>query len=508
MKQFLLIFCLFCGIISFAFSQKVNIVFIGNSITQGFQLSDPQRKSPPAQTASWLEKQNIGTIAIRNCGVSGKTTVDFLPASNTYFPKVKAAADELTKSDGTLVFSIMLGTNDSALRGTAKSRLQPQQYFTNMKAIVDELLRLYPNCKVVLNRPIWYSPTTHNSSTYLQEGLDVLKSYFPELKKLEDHYWKTVPGQVFLGDTAAFNYFENNTELFIAENGNSGIFYLHPNPEGARRLGEFWGKAILYAINWQPAFTEYPMPTVAQTPPMSSDSLFGMTAPSLRVYLPDPEIATGRMVIALPGGGYQHLAVFHEGYDWAPFFLSKGIAFAVLKYRMPNGNRDIPFADVRAAFAFVRQHAAEWKVDPSNIGIMGSSAGGHLASTFATHTTAPESPAFQILLYPVITMDPTFTHAGSRKNLLGDNPSREIADLYSNEKRVTAQTPRAFIIFAADDQTVPPSNGFRYAEALQKNKVALTFLLYPKGGHGFGNRDSFAYKQQFMCELSKWLGSF
>jgi len=91
----------------------------------------------------------------------------------------------------------MLGTNDSALRGTAKSRLQPQQYFTNMKAIVDELLRLYPNCKVVLNRPIWYSPTTHNSSTYLQEGLDVLKSYFPELKKLEDHYWKTVPGQVF-----------------------------------------------------------------------------------------------------------------------------------------------------------------------------------------------------------------------------------------------------------------------------------------------------------------------
>jgi len=208
--------------------------------------------------------------------------------------------------------------------------------------------------------------------------------------------------------------------------------------------------------------------------------------PSLRVYLPDPEIATGRMVIALPGGGYQHLAVFHEGYDWAPFFLSKGIAFAVLKYRMPNGNRDIPFADVRAAFAFVRQHAAEWKVDPSNIGIMGSSAGGHLASTFATHTTAPESPAFQILLYPVITMDPTFTHAGSRKNLLGDNPSREIADLYSNEKQVTAQTPRAFIIFAADDQTVPPSNGFRYAEALQKNKVALTFLLYPKGGHGFG----------------------
>ena len=390
----------------------------------------------------------------------------FKGGSNIYFTKVKSAADELTKTDGKLVFSIMLGTNDSALRGTAKSRLQPQQYFTNMKAIVDELLRLYPNCKIVLNRPIWYSPTTHNNSTYLQEGLDVLKSYFPELKKLENYYWKSVPGQVFLGDTTAFNYFENNTKLYIAENGNSGIFYLHPNPEGAQKLGEFWGKAILHALKWQPAFTEYPMNTVAQIPPMSSDSLVGMTAPSLRVYLPDPAIATGRMVIALPGGGYEHLAVFHEGYDWAPFFLSKGIAFAVLKYRMPKGNRDIPFADVRATFAFVRQHSDQWKVDPSDIGIMGSSAGGHLASTFATHTNAPESPAFQILLYPVITMDPTFTHAGSRKNLLGDNPSQEITDLYSNEKQVTAQTPRTFLIFAADDQTVPPSNGFRYAEAL------------------------------------------
>lgn len=508
MKQSILVLALFLSIALFAFSQQLNIIFIGNSITQGVQLDDPQLQSPPAQAASWLEKQNIGTIAFRNCGVSGKTTVDFLPASNTYFPKVTAAADELTKNEGALVFSIMLGTNDSALRGTAKSRLQPQQYFTNMKAIVDELLRLYPNCKVVLNRPLWYSPTTHNNSTYLQEGLDVLKSYFPELGKLEDHYKKTFPGQVFLGDTAAFNYFENNTKLFIAENGNSGTFYLHPNFDGTCRLGEFWGKAILHAIKWHPAFTEYSMNTVAQAPSMTSDLLQGMAAPSLRVYLPDSAIATGRMVIALPGGGYQHLAVFHEGFDWAPFFLSKGIAFAVLKYRMPNGNPDIPFADVREAFSFVRQHAAEWKVDPLDIGIMGSSAGGHLASTFATHTTAPESPVFQILLYPVITMDPAFTHAGSRKNLLGDNPSQEITDLYSNEKRVTAQTPRAFLIFAADDQTVPPSNGFRYAETLQKNEVPLTFLLYPRGGHGFGNRDSFAYKQQFMSELSKWLESF
>lgn len=238
---------------------------------------------------------------------------------------------------------------------------------------------------------------------------------------------------------------------------------------------------------------------------MNEEANKGMNAPSLRVYLPSSEKAAGRMVIALPGGGYSNLALFHEGYDWASFFLEKGIAFGVLKYRMPQTDYTVPFADVKAAFGLVKVHATKWKINPQDIGIMGSSAGGHLASTYATHTDGEDKPAFQILLYPVITMDAAFTHAGSRRNLLGENPSAELVNRFSNEKRVDKTTPPAFVIFGADDKVVPPANGFRYVEALTKHKVPVTFLLYPTGGHGFGNRNSFLYKDQFMEELTKWL---
>lgn len=366
-----LIFIFIVGCATVASAQQTNIVFIGNSITQGVILDDPGEEAPPVRAVRWLEQQIPGKIEFRNCGISGSTTVNFLPASNTFFTRVKAAADEFSKGGGTLLFSIMLGTNDSALRGNLKSRMQPEQYYTNMKAITDELLRLYPSCRIVLNRPIWYSPTTHNTSTYLQEGLDVLQSYFPELKKLAADYCFTFPGQVMLGDTAAFDHFKDNKPLFFKEEGNSGTFYLHPNKTGAQKLGEFWGKAIKRAV--QPEeWTEYPLGTVKDTPAMD-----------------------------------------------------RGIALIVLKYRMPQGNPSVPVTDVQAAFDLVKQNASEWRINPEDIGIMGSSAGGHLASTYATHTTGAERPAFQILLYPVITMDKTFTHAGSRKNLIGEDPSTE-----------------------------------------------------------------------------------
>ena len=254
-----------------------------------------------------------------------------------------------------------------------------------------------------------------------------------------------------------------------------------------------------------PQFSEYPLNTVKAVPLADKDPVKGLLAPSLRVYLPTPEMATGRMVIALPGGGYSGLAMFHEGFDWAPYFLSKGIAFGVLKYRMPAGDHTIPFADVAAAFALAKAHAGEWNVHPEDIGIMGSSAGGHLASTYATHTTGADKPAFQILLYPVITMDAALTHGGSRNNLLGENPTEELVASFSNEQRVEGDTPPAFIIFAADDKVVPPANGLRYAEAMTRHERPVTFLLYPSGGHGFGYNDSFAYKQQFLLELDRWL---
>ena len=230
--------------------------------------------------------------------------------------------------------------------------------------------------------------------------------------------------------------------------------------------------------------------------------------PSIRVYLPEKAKATGRAVVACPGGGYGRLAYNHEGYDFAPFFNEQGIALIVLKYRMPFGNREVPYSDVEEALRLVKENASKWNINPLDIGIMGSSAGGHLASTLATHAQNESRPAFQILLYPVITMDSVYTHQGSRKNLLGTNPGKELIERYSNEKQVTAQTPRAFIVFSDDDGAVSSVNGVRYYLALKEKKVPASLHIFPTGGHGWGIRDNFKYKELFLAELRSWLKSF
>lgn len=153
-------------------------------------------------------------------------------------------------------------------------------------------------------------------------------------------------------------------------------------------------------------FLSASFPLAAQKAPQP----FDIDTPSLRVFLPAPELATGRAIVACPGGGYGGLAVNHEGYDWAPYFNKQGIALIVLKYRMPHGDRTLPISDAEAAMKMARDSADVWNLNPYDIGIMGSSAGGHLASTIATHTRPELRPNFQILFYPVITMDKSYTH--------------------------------------------------------------------------------------------------
>lgn len=242
----------------------------------------------------------------------------------------------------------------------------------------------------------------------------------------------------------------------------------------------------------------------AQTAPKP----FDIEQPSIRVFLPAPELATGRAVVACPGGGYSHLAVDHEGYDWAPYFNKQGIALIVLKYRMPKGDRTLPISDAEAAMKMARDSADVWNLNPLDIGIMGSSAGGHLASTIATHASPELRPNFQILFYPVITMDKSYTHMGSRNNLLGKDASPELEKEFSNEKQVTKETPRAFIVYSNDDKAVPPANGVNYYLALNKAGVPAVLHIYPSGGHGWGNRESFLYKSEMQNELTSWLRSF
>lgn len=210
-------------------------------------------------------------------------------------------------------------------------------------------------------------------------------------------------------------------------------------------------------------------------------------------------------VVICPGGGYTHLAIGHEGYDWAPFFNDLGISVVVLKYRMPHGVKEIPYEDAEEAIRLVRSHAADWGIDPQQVGIMGSSAGGHLASTVATHAIGKNKPNFQILFYPVITMDKSFTHMGSHDALLGAEAPKELEWDYSNEHQVTPRAPRAFIALSDDDHVVPPLNGVSYYISLNASQVPSVLHVYPTGDHGWGMRSSFAHHDDMLQDLKTWL---
>ncbi|NNG10941.1 MAG: alpha/beta hydrolase [Arenibacter sp.] len=224
--------------------------------------------------------------------------------------------------------------------------------------------------------------------------------------------------------------------------------------------------------------------------------------PQIEVYLPAKKIATGQAVLIFPGGGYGILAYDWEGSDFAKLLNAKGIAGIVVKYRLPNSKsvtekHKVPLQDAQRAVRTVRYNAAEWNIDPNNIGIIGFSAGGHLASTLGTHYNEvvyakqdaidqlSARPDFMTLAYPVITMGELNTHGGSRKNLLGENPTQEMLDHFSNELQVTADTPPTFLLHASDDTAVPVENSLLFYTALLKHKVPAAMHIYPTGGHGF-----------------------
>lgn len=227
---------------------------------------------------------------------------------------------------------------------------------------------------------------------------------------------------------------------------------------------------------------------------------------NMQVFL--PEQPTGRAIVDCPGGGYTHLSMQNEGTDWASYFNKQGIAFCVLKYRMPAGDRTLPMSDAEQAIRTVRDSAAAWHVNPADVGIMGFSAGGHLASTIATHAEKAVLPDFQILFYPVISMNERITHKGSVKGFLGDKRSdKTLVEAFSNDRQVKAgSTPRAFLVMAADDRAVPPlTNGIPYYIALCKAGIPSALHVYPSGGHGFGYRSTFPSHKQLLDELSAWL---
>ena len=226
-----------------------------------------------------------------------------------------------------------------------------------------------------------------------------------------------------------------------------------------------------------------------------------ITDPYLYVY---PAVQpNGQAVVVCPGGGFQGVALEHEGHAFAQWFNDRGITLAVLKYRMPNEHREIPMDDLHQAIRLLKQQSERFHI--RMLGVMGASAGGYLAASAAVFSPTDLRPDFQILLYPVISLKKELTSLYSRKRLMGNYPSGgEIAAL-SPEDHVTRQTPPAFIVAAADDLTVNPENSILYFRALFHNRVPATLHIYPDGGHSFGLRDTYRYKAQWTAELERWM---
>lgn len=241
------------------------------------------------------------------------------------------------------------------------------------------------------------------------------------------------------------------------------------------------------------------------------DENMGLTNNSKATYflfLPEKQKATGQFVIVCPGGGYSYLSTTNEGIKVAEWLRDNGIANLVLMYRMPNYKyHNIPLEDVQESIKLVRKNAKKWNIDSNRVGIMGFSAGGHLAATASNNYDNSTRPNFTILFYPVITMKNEYTHYDSKLYLLGNKESK-LTDFYSNELRVTSNTPPTFIAYTEDDKIVNPKNSKLYYDALVKNKVPAVIYSYPKGGHGWGWDSWFSFHSKLCDDLLLWLKKF
>lgn len=242
-----------------------------------------------------------------------------------------------------------------------------------------------------------------------------------------------------------------------------------------------------------------------------------VSQPTLTIYLPPKELATGTAVVICPGGGYRILAADHEGHAVAKKFIELGVAAFVLKYRLPDtltmDHRELgPLQDAQQALALVHKNAREWNIDRKQIGIMGFSAGGHLAATTGTNPSIvtgkkiPDrmKPDFMLLVYPVISFMDSVGHSGSRENLIGKNASESVKIKYSNELQVTKKTPPTFLVHAKDDGAVNVKNSLLFHEALKRQGIATGIHLYEKGGHGFGMKNATS-DVLWMDKVREWM---
>ena len=233
--------------------------------------------------------------------------------------------------------------------------------------------------------------------------------------------------------------------------------------------------------------------------------LVNTTKAQLYVYNADPAKATGQAVVICPGGGYAKLSMDQEGYLMAQWLAKNGIAAFVLEYRLPNGHKEVPLEDTVEAIRIVRKKAKKFNIDPAKVGVMGFSAGGHLAASVSNIPPVEDRPIFSILFYPVVIANHYTSHVGSFRNLLGKGFNQADADDFSMEKLASENTPPTILLLSDDDTTVPAAGAAIYYAALRYHGVKAAMYVFPEGGHGWGNYDKFSYQKEWQHLLLRWL---
>lgn len=489
------------------------VLYIGDSITDGawgnagvWNATSDQRSQTDMnhiyghgymwECASHYESENpTAGYQFWNRGISGNTLRDI---HNRWQKDALNLKPE--------VISILVGTNDSdQFLYTGKTDFDFASWEKEYRHLLDTTQTVLPDVKFVLCTPFVakVGERGQNPNYALRES--IVKKLAEITKTIaKDYKARLVPFDELVAELVADTATADNYWIW------DGI---HPTPACHQRMAKLWEDKAGDLVNNPTAKKEVIHLWADQKAPTSNgikekeldhDGLFVefVTDPVLTVYV--PEHPNGTAVLACPGGSYLQVWQGSEGHNLAQWYNDQGITYAVLKYRLPNGHKEVPMDDVHRAMKIMKEHQSEYGF--TRLGIQGCSAGGHLASTAATHyANKDERFDFQILFYPVISFDPSFTHMLTREDLIGKNASTADVELYSNEKQVTSDTPQAFIMASTDDGLVPVRNSVEYYNALVKNGVSATMHLYPTGGHGWCGHEGFEYRQQWMNELKLWL---
>ena len=446
--------------------ETVSIVLLGDSISTGCNASGWANCSPhqpPYQDLllEHLKETYSPNITLTNLAVGGTST----PWGVTRIPDVVAVKPDLV--------ILAFGMNDSSGRSS-------EEYKSNTLAMIKAVRETQPQAEFIL------IATMLGNRDWVTLKHERFPQYRTALQEL------TAPGIALADMTSIWTEMLNRKQDWdLTGNGVN-----HPNDFGHRVYAQVL-TTLLVPPKAETAAAPLPAEPFAvrlwpdKAP--NGDDTFEVSEAKITVHL--PKKSGGSAIVICPGGGYGGLVTGAEGHGIAKWLNSHGIAGIVLEYRLPAGRSFVPLLDAQRAIRIVRARATEWQINPAEVGIMGFSAGGHLASTSATHFDAgnPEAanpldrpssrPDFAVLVYPVVTMGEK-THGGSRTNLLGPNPSQELMDLFSNEKQVTEKSPPMFLTHAVDDTAVPSTNSQALFDALQAAKIPSKYLELPSGGHG------------------------